>query len=82
MLNTAEEKLGWIFTAFDADGGGTIDVEEIRFNYVIFCMFLLLFSVYVAYQGHSGRPVQTRRSRGRRRPSLCVHHGCQVDVHL
>ena len=31
MLNTAEEKLGWIFTAFDADGGGTIDVEEIRF---------------------------------------------------
>ena len=34
------------------------------------------------YQGHSGRPVQTRRSRGRRRPSICVHHGCQVVVHL
>lgn len=30
MLNTPEEKLGWIFTAFDADGGGSIDVEEIR----------------------------------------------------
>ena len=51
-------------------------------EYVIFCMFLLLFSVCVVHQGHSGRPVQTRRSRGRRRPSLCVHHGCQVDVHL
>ena len=51
-------------------------------DFVIICMFLLLFSVCVVYQGHSGRPVQTRRSRGRRRPSLCVHHGCQVDVHL
>ena len=30
VLNSAEEKLGWIFTAFDADGGGSIDVEEIR----------------------------------------------------
>ena len=30
VLNTPEEKLGWIFTAFDADGGGSIDVEEIR----------------------------------------------------
>jgi len=28
-VNTAEEKLNWIFTAFDQDGGGTIDVEEI-----------------------------------------------------
>ena len=51
-------------------------------EYVIFCMFLLSLSVFVVYQGHSGRAVQTRRSRGRRRPSLCVHHGCQVDVHL
>ena len=25
-----EEKLGWIFMAFDADGGGSIDVEEIK----------------------------------------------------
>ena len=51
-------------------------------EYVIFCMFLLSLSVCVVYQGHSGRPVQTRRSRGRRRPSLCVHHGCQVDEYL
>ena len=29
-LTTPEEKLNWIFTAFDADGGGSIDVEEIR----------------------------------------------------
>eukprot|EP00092_Neocalanus_flemingeri_P072599 GFUD01089418.1.p1 GENE.GFUD01089418.1~~GFUD01089418.1.p1 ORF type:complete len:200 (-),score=72.88 GFUD01089418.1:90-689(-) len=29
-MKKPEEKLRWIFTAFDADGGGTIDVEEIR----------------------------------------------------
>ena len=28
-FNTVEEKLAWIFTAFDADGGGSIDHEEI-----------------------------------------------------
>ena len=29
-LITPEEKLNWIFTAFDADGGGSIDVNEIK----------------------------------------------------
>lgn len=28
-MSTIEEKLNWIFTAFDADGGGSIDPEEI-----------------------------------------------------
>ena len=28
-LDTTEEKLSWIFTAFDSDGGGSIDPEEI-----------------------------------------------------
>ena len=28
-MKTSEEKLNWIFTAFDQDGGGTIDVEEV-----------------------------------------------------
>ena len=28
-METIEEKLNWIFTAFDADGGGSIDSEEI-----------------------------------------------------
>ena len=28
-IKTPEEKLNWIFTAFDTDGGGSIDVEEI-----------------------------------------------------
>merc|ERR1712045_740234 len=28
-METIEEKLHWIFTAFDADGGGSIDSEEI-----------------------------------------------------
>ena len=29
-MTTPEEKLNWIFTAFDADCGGSIDVNEIR----------------------------------------------------
>ena len=29
-MTTAEEKLDWIFTAFDADAGGSIDVDEIK----------------------------------------------------
>merc|ERR1711936_1008196 len=29
-METPEDKLNWIFTAFDTDGGGTIDVDEIR----------------------------------------------------
>jgi hypothetical protein len=29
-MTIPEEKLNWIFGAFDADGGGSIDVEEIR----------------------------------------------------
>ena len=28
-LETPEDKLGWMFDAFDADGGGTVDTEEI-----------------------------------------------------
>ena len=29
-LQSPEEKLNWIFTAFDQDGGGSVDVDEIR----------------------------------------------------
>ena len=28
-LDTIEDKLAWIFTAFDSDGGGSIDYDEI-----------------------------------------------------
>ena len=28
-LNTPEDKLGWMFDAFDADDGGTVDRDEI-----------------------------------------------------
>ena len=28
-IESAEDKLGWIFTAFDEDGGGTMDPEEV-----------------------------------------------------
>ena len=34
-LDTPEDKLNWIFTAFDTDGGGTIDIEEIRCGFII-----------------------------------------------
>ena len=29
-LDTPEDKLGWMFDAFDADGGGTVDADEIN----------------------------------------------------
>ena len=29
-LNKPEDKLGWMFDAFDEDGGGTVDAEEIH----------------------------------------------------
>ena len=28
-MNSPEDKLNWIFTAFDTDGGGSIDIDEI-----------------------------------------------------
>ena len=28
-LDTPEAKLGWMFDAYDADGGGTVDADEI-----------------------------------------------------
>lgn len=28
-LETPEDKLGWMFDAFDEDGGGTVDGDEI-----------------------------------------------------
>ena len=36
-LNTVQEKLNWVFTAFDQDGGGSIDVDEIRD--ICICLF-------------------------------------------
>ena len=36
-LETVQDKLSWIFTAFDQDGGGSIDVEEIRD--IVVCLF-------------------------------------------
>ena len=36
-LETNEDKLNWIFMAFDQDGGGVIDVNEIRD--IVVCLF-------------------------------------------
>ena len=38
----SQEKLTWIFNAFDKDGGGTIDIQEIRqLNYLKIYSILL-----------------------------------------
>merc|ERR1712025_366758 len=37
VLDTREDKLNWIFMAFDKDGGGFIDVHEIRD--IVTCLF-------------------------------------------
>ena len=36
-LTTVEEKLDWIFDAFDLDGGGSIDVLEVKRNWATKC---------------------------------------------
>ena len=35
-LESQEDRLGWIFHAFDSDGGGSIDNTEVPFNTFIF----------------------------------------------
>ena len=37
VLDTREDKLNWIFMAFDKDGGGFIDVHEIKD--IVTCLF-------------------------------------------
>ena len=37
VLDTREDKLNWIFMAFDQDGGGYIDGHEIRD--IVICLF-------------------------------------------
>ena len=42
-LNSAEDKLDWIFCLFDSDGGGSVDLNEIEvknFNLKWFLIFL------------------------------------------
>ena len=44
-LNSAEDKLDWIFCLFDSDGGGSVDLNEIEvknFNLKWFLIFLFL----------------------------------------
>ena len=33
-LNSAEDKLDWIFCLFDSDGGGSVDLNEIEVEMV------------------------------------------------
>ena len=41
-MHNFQEKLVWIFNAFDKDNGGTIDMEEIRhLNFLIFSFFAM-----------------------------------------
>ena len=45
-LNSAEDKLDWIFCLFDSDGGGSVDLNEIEvemvFDFPFFKDFFLL----------------------------------------
>ena len=43
-IESAEDKLGWIFTAFDEDGGGTMDPEEVAQIVLGLFRFLLLLT--------------------------------------
>ena len=50
-LDTPEAKLGWMFDAYDADGGGTVDAEEIT------SIVVGLFRSHVHYQIVTGSNV-------------------------
>ena len=41
-LETPEDKLGWMFDAFDADGGGTVD----RYIYIYRYLHVHTISIY------------------------------------
>ena len=43
-IESAEDKLGWIFTAFDEDGGGTMDPEEVAQIVLGLFRFVLLLT--------------------------------------
>ena len=36
-LNSIDDKLEWIFCLFDADGGGSVDMNEIEVYMFFFC---------------------------------------------
>ena len=55
-IETAEEKLGWIFTAFDEDGGGFMDSDEVvqivlglfrLFNNIIIAVVVVVVAIVV-----------------------------------
>ena len=45
-IETAEEKLGWIFTAFDEDGGGFMDSDEVV--QIVLGLFRLFNNIIIA----------------------------------
>ena len=46
-IESAEDKLGWIFTAFDEDGGGTMDPEEVAQIVLGLFRFVIVVDVVV-----------------------------------
>ena len=46
-IESAEDKLGWIFTAFDEDGGGTMDPEEVAQIVLGLFRFVIVVVVFV-----------------------------------
>ena len=53
-LNSAEDKLDWIFCLFDSDGGGSVDLNEIEvemvFNFPFF-LSILFFANFGEFLG-------------------------------
>ena len=50
-LETQEDRLGWIFHAFDSDGGGSIDNTEVTVVYIVYgtVLFQYLFCFFCRF---------------------------------
>ena len=46
-LNSAEDKLDWIFCLFDSDGGGSVDLNEIEVEMFFFFFFFYKKKIFV-----------------------------------
>ena len=76
-MSTIEEKLNWIFTAFDADGGGSIDPEEI--TEIVKWMFRWSLEWGIHAVNNVAFYAKVRWYWGRPRPPGVMRHRCQVN---
>ena len=56
IIKTSLFQLNWIFSAFDADGGGSIDVEELKWDNVFKKIYFLFRDLLIGLFQLAGLP--------------------------